>query len=223
MEETTPFSPTSSFSYQIKVRHIPIKRSFDIIFSLCALVLASPLLLFITVLVLISSPGNIIYSQVRIGRGGRSFRMYKFRTMYQDASARLEEYLEKNPLLRREWEENFKLKNDPRVTPIGKFLRLTSMDELPQFINVLKGDLSVVGPRPVVKEEIDRFYGPIAHKVLSVRPGITGLWQVSGRSHLTYSDRVALDEKYVENQSMFLDLKLIIKTVPAILLSRGAY
>jgi exopolysaccharide production protein ExoY len=222
MEETTSIAFTS-FSTNVQVRHIPIKRCFDILFSFCALIVTSPLLLLIMLLISITSKGKAIYRQTRVGRGGKSFSMYKFRTMYVDGQHRLEEYLKTNPSAIKDWEEKRKLKDDPRVTPLGRFLRITSVDELPQFINVLMGDLSVVGPRPVPKEELERFYGPIAPKVLSVRPGITGHWQVSGRSCLNYQERVALDEEYIDRQSFFFDMYLIIKTIPAMILGRGAY
>ena len=144
--------------------------------------------------------------------------------MYADADKRLAELLARNSDLKKEWEATYKLKYDPRVTPFGLFLRKTSLDELPQFWNVLKGDLSVVGPRPVVKEEIDKYYSIKAYKILSIRSGLTGPWQVSGRSDISsYAQRIKLDEYYVDNQSFIMDLKLIAKTVPAMLLSRGAY
>lgn len=208
----------------ISVKHLPIKRIFDILFSLTVLILFSPLFLMIALAIFITSPGNIIYSHQRIGRGGKPFPCYKFRTMYQDADLRLKEILEKNPVLKEEWEKTYKLKNDPRITPIGAFLRKTSMDELPQFWNVLKGDLSVVGPRPVVEEEINKYFGHKALKILSMRPGLTGPWQVSGRSDITcYKKRIELDEFYIEKQSFFFDVVLIAKTIPAIIQSKGAY
>jgi undecaprenyl-phosphate galactose phosphotransferase len=171
----------------------------------------------------LTSKGKAIYSHERIGRGGKPFNCYKFRTMYRNADQRLQEILESDPQLREEWQKSFKLKNDPRITPIGKILRKTSFDELPQFWNVLKGDLSIVGPRPVVKEEINQYFGVKAYKILSVRPGITGLWQVSGRSDTSYETRIHLDEKYVDNHSLLLDLKLVLKTIPCMVRSKGAY
>jgi undecaprenyl-phosphate galactose phosphotransferase len=186
--------------------------------------LASPIFLLIAFLIILTSPGKIIYSHERIGRGGKPFCCYKFRTMYIDADRRLKEILNSDPLLRKEWEQNYKLKNDPRITFFGAFLRKTSLDELPQFWNVLKGDLSVVGPRPVVKDEIEKFYHVKAYKILSIRPGLTGVWQVSGRSDISsYEKRVEMDEYYVDNQSFLMDLKLICKTLPAMLASKGAY
>jgi undecaprenyl-phosphate galactose phosphotransferase len=143
--------------------------------------------------------------------------------MRKDADIRLKALLEQNPALRKEWEETRKLKNDPRTTSVGRFLRKTSLDELPQFWNVLIGDLSVVGPRPVVQAEITKYYGLKGSKILSVRPGLTCLWQVSGRNDTSYENRVRLDEEYIENQSMSMDVKLILKTIPAMIFTKGAY
>lgn len=215
-----PFNPEIDY----KIKHIPLKRAFDILFSLLCLLIGAPVFLFIILLIFFTSPGKIFYAHARIGRGGKPFRCYKFRTMYADANQKLEEILESDPTLREEWERTYKLKNDPRVTPFGSFLRKTSLDELPQFWNVLKGDLSVVGPRPVVKEEVEKFFGVKSYKILSIRPGLTGLWQVLGRSDIDcYQTRIQLDEYYVDHHSFFLDLKLIAKTIPAMLFSKGAY
>lgn len=206
------------------IKHIPVKRVFDIIFSLSAIVIFFPFFFLIALLIFCSSPGKIIYTHTRIGRGGKPFKCYKFRSMYLNADKKLQEILETDPQLKEEWEKNFKLKNDPRILPIGQLLRKTSLDELPQFWNVLKGDLSVVGPRPVVKEEIEKFFGNKASKILSVRPGLTGPWQVSGRSNINcYNKRIELDEFYIDNQSFWLDVKLVAKTIPVMLLSKGAY
>jgi exopolysaccharide production protein ExoY len=211
------------FPLNCHVKHMPLKRSFDIFFSTLVLTLLSPLFFLIAIAVKLSSKGPIFYGHLRVGRGGKKFRCFKFRSMYMDADHRLKEILANDPALRHEWETTHKLKNDPRVTPIGAFLRKTSMDELPQFWNVLRGDLSVVGPRPVVELEIIKFLGPKASKILSIRPGLTCFWQVSGRTDTTYDHRVALDEKYVDNRSLAVDIKLIAKTIPAIFSSRGAY
>lgn len=208
----------------IMIRHSPLKRCFDIAFSLACFVTGAPAFLLISLLIFLTSPGKIIYSHQRIGRGGIPFRCYKFRSMHSNADERLNEILKTDPIRREEWYKNYKLKDDPRITRLGAFLRKTSLDELPQFWNVLKGDLSVVGPRPVVKDEITRYYHDKAHKILSIRPGLTGLWQVSGRSDVsTYQQRIAMDEYYVDNQSFLLDLKLIAKTIPAIIFTKGAY
>lgn len=205
------------------VKHIPIKRIFDIAFSLSAILVLSPLFVLIAMGIWCCSSGKVIYSQKRIGRGGILFRCYKFRTMYPDADMRLHEILENDPAKRKEWDETHKLKDDPRVTPIGIFLRKTSLDELPQFWNVLKGDLSVVGPRPVTQQEIAKHFGESANKILSLRPGITGLWQISGRSDISYPKRIALDEHYIYHRSFLLDMKIIALTIPRIISRKGAY
>lgn len=206
-----------------KVKHIFIKRVFDLSFSLLALFFLSPLLLLIAVLIKLTSKGPILFQQERIGRGGKPFICYKFRTMYADAEFRLSDLLNSCSLLKKEWEDCRKLKNDPRITTLGLLLRKTSLDELPQFFNVLKGDLSVVGPRPVVKDEIISYFGEKAYKILSIRPGITGIWQVSGRNDTSYDERIAMDEKYVDTRTFLLDLKLIIKTVYKVFNPSGAY
>lgn len=223
MEEAMSTSRSPLESLGVEVKHIPIKRLFDLLFSLLVLVLGSPLFLFIALAIFFSSPGKVIYAQQRIGRGGKPFRCYKFRTMYADADARLHELLAQDPELRQEWEATRKLKKDPRVTPFGKLLRKSSLDEIPQFWNVLKGDLSVVGPRPVQKDEIERYFGEKAVKILKMRPGITGNWQVHGRSDTCYQRRICLDEEYIDNHSLYWDLKLIAKTIPCLILMRGAY
>jgi len=207
----------------IDVKHRPVKRFFDILFSLLILILGTPFFLLLAIAIKLTSRGPVFYKQERVGRGGKLFRCYKFRTMVPDAEACRQRLVEANPELHDEWSRNRKLKNDPRITLLGAFLRKTSLDELPQFWNVLKGDLSVVGPRPVVVDEVIEHFGSKAEKILSVRPGITGLWQVSGRSNITYPKRLQLDEQYVDDFSMILDLKLIARTIPAILFPDGAY
>lgn len=208
---------------QCRIKRVPVKRAFDILFSITALLMCTPIFLAIALAIGLSSRGKIIYSHQRIGRGGKPFRCYKFRTMYADADNRLNELLAGNPILQQEWLQKRKLTRDPRVTCVGKFLRKTSLDELPQFWNVLKGDLSIVGPRPVVREEVINFLGPKAEKILSVRPGLTCIWQVSGRSDTSYSTRIQLDEEYIDSHSLLLDLKLILKTIPRMISSKGAY
>lgn len=221
MRESQTLELDHSFSCEIK--HIPIKRLFDIFFSILALIACTPIFLFIGIFLFFQSPGKMIYSHQRIGRGGKPFKCYKFRTMRPNADRILKDILEKNPELKEEWERTYKLKVDPRITRIGSFLRKTSLDELPQFWNVLKGDLSVVGPRPVVKEEVEKYLGVKASKILSIRPGLTCLWQVTERSHATnYSKRIELDECYIDKQNFLLDLTLIIKTIPAMIFSKGA-
>ncbi len=201
-----------------------IKRSFDIVFSFVALVLAFPILLILSVLIVVESPGWPIYKARRVGKGGKEFYCYKLRSMYKDADNRLKEILEKDPAKREEWEKYRKLKDDPRVTRIGRIIRKLSLDELPQFFNVLKGEMSVVGPRAVTREEIDKYYreeGKYYYYLVS--PGITGLWQVSGRNEKDYDFRVKTDIWYVENWSFWLDIVIILKTIPAVIRSEGAY
>ena len=167
-------------------------------------------------------PGPVIFKHMRVGKNGKSFPCYKFRSMCVDAKQMLEKYLRENPEARMEWERDFKLKNDPRVTPIGEFLRRTSLDELPQIFNVLKGEMSLVGPRPIVQEEVPR-YGKHIKKYYSVKPGITGLWQVSGRSDISYPERVALDVEYVVNRNLLKDIQILIKTFDVVFRKKGAY
>ena len=208
---------------KFRIKHRPIKRTFDLLFSFLMLLVFFPVFLIIAIAIRLTSKGSPVYTHQRIGRGGKPFLCYKFRTMYADADERLARLLDENPKLQKEWQQTRKLKDDPRITPIGRFLRKTSLDEFPQFCNVIRGDLSVVGPRPVVNEEIVNYYGEKAFKILSMRPGLTCLWQVSGRNDVSYSKRVELDEQYIDNHSLLLDLNLILKTVPTIILSKGAY
>ncbi len=165
--------------------------------------------------------GPILFGHYRVGRDGKLFRCLKYRTMRMDAQAMLNELLERDVVARAEWERDCKLTNDPRVTPIGDFLRRTSLDELPQLFNVLRGEMSLVGPRPITVQELTK-YGHVRWHYLSVRPGITGLWQVSGRSDTTYDQRVDLDRRYVEVRSPWLDILLLMKTVKVVLLRDGA-
>ncbi len=202
------------------------KRLFDLVFSMTFVTIFSPVYLVLALLIKLGSKGPIFYIGKRLGKEGKHVTIYKFRTMYLDAEKRLEDMLKYNPKMREEWEIYQKFQNDPRCTPIGKFLRKTSLDEFPQFFNVLKGDLSVVGPRPHYIEELEgEGNSPLkkyAQFVLAVKPGITGLWQISGRSHLSYEDRVELDSLYYKKQSFFYDLMVVLKTIPLVLISRGA-
>ena len=178
----------------------------------------------IAVAIKLTDGGPVFFRHERVGYRGKKFKVLKFRSMYVDAEERLKEILSKDPEAKREWERTFKLKNDPRVTPIGKFLRKTSLDELPQFFNVLKGDMSVVGPRPVVEDELKKFYRDKAVLYKSVKPGMTGYWQVEGRSDVdNYEERVRMDEWYIQNQSLLLDLKIILKTIKVMFTGKGAY
>jgi lipopolysaccharide/colanic/teichoic acid biosynthesis glycosyltransferase len=201
-----------------------LKRAGDVFFALTVLMIGFPLLVLIALVVKFTSKGSIFYSQRRIGRGYKGFGCLKFRTMRKGADQILRDILERDPLLRDEYQRDFKLKNDPRITPIGRFLRRTSLDELPQLLNILKGQMSVVGPRPIVWDELER-YGRQMDVVLSVRPGLTGLWQVSGRNNLPYETRVKLDLYYVRHRTFWLDLRIILRTIGVVLLpmDRGAY
>ena len=201
-----------------------LKRIGDIVFSLIVLTLGSPIFILIGILVKLSSPGSVFYIQKRVGRNYREFGCIKFRTMYKDADDLLPNLLEKYPLMRKEFEKDFKLRQDPRITKLGRFLRRSSLDELPQFFNVLKGEMSVVGPRPIVSNEIIK-YSLFMEEVISVRPGLTGLWQVSGRNNLSYKKRVELDLLYARNRNFLLDLEIIILTIGVLLfpMDRGAF
>jgi Undecaprenyl-phosphate galactose phosphotransferase WbaP len=200
------------------------KRPFDLAFSIFAIIITLPIMVPIAIIIKLTDKGSIFYGHERVGYKGKKFKVLKFRSMYMDADRRLKEILENDPKAKEEWEKTFKLKKDPRITPIGKFLRKTSLDELPQFFNVLKGDMSVVGPRPVVEEELKKYYKDKAKYYLSVKPGITGYWQVEGRSDIeNYGERVKMDVWYVKNQSFLLDLKIILKTIWVMLTGKGAY
>ena len=198
------------------------KRIFDLILTIIGGILISPILLILAVVVGADNKGRIIFAHRRVGRKGKPFPCYKFQTMVPNAQERLEEYLAKNPEARKEWEESFKLTNDPRVTKLGAFLRKTSLDELPQLWNVLMGDMSLVGPRPIVAKEV-KFYGENIEEYYMVPPGITGMWQVNGRSDTTYEERVGMDTWYVRNWSVWIDLVYLFKTVKAVFTGKGAY
>ena len=203
-------------------RRMCMKRCIDFLLTILCGSIAFPLMLVLAVAVRCDSRGPILFRQRRIGRNGKHFSVYKFRTMAANAAELLEEHLAANPDARREWEETQKLKDDPRITRVGRFLRKTSLDELPQLINVLKGEMSLVGPRPIVDAEIAR-YGHDYELYTRVQPGITGLWQVSGRNDLSYAERVWLDRHYVCNWSVWLDILIIARTVPEVLHCSGAY
>jgi len=176
----------------------------------------------IAVLVKLTSKGPVFYRAKRLGRGGREIEIFKFRTMYSGSDQNLKHLLEERADLKQEWEEHFKLIHDPRITPLGRLLRKTSLDEVPQLINVLKGDMNLVGPRPIVKDEVP-LYGKHYEEIFSVKPGISGMWQVSGRNETSYEERVLLETYYVKNWSVWLDIYILIKTVLEVILGRGAY
>ncbi|MBS6392526.1 MAG: undecaprenyl-phosphate galactose phosphotransferase WbaP [Veillonella sp.] len=199
-----------------------MKRIFDIVATVCGGILILPILAIVAILIYLDSPGPIVFGHKRVGQDGKEFPCYKFRSMVPNAQEALEIYLKENPAAREEWERDFKLKDDPRVTRIGKFLRKTSLDELPQLWNVLIGDMSLVGPRPIVRDEIVK-YGDYINDFYLVPPGITGVWQVSGRSDTTYEERVLMDSWYVHNWSVWIDIVYLLKTVLAVVKSKGAY
>ncbi|MEB3830458.1 sugar transferase [Phormidium sp. CCY1219] len=201
-----------------------VKRLFDVLFSLCVLILFSPVYVILGLLIYISSPGPIFYLQERVGKNHKKFGCIKFRTMVQNADEILLDLMETSPNLREEFEDSFKLKHDPRITWIGHFLRITSLDEFPQFWNVLRGEMSVVGPRPLVVEELPK-YGRHIDKVLTIKPGITGLWQVSGRNDIPYHRRIQIDVYYVNFQNFWMDMWIILKTLKVVLFPKdnGAY
>jgi lipopolysaccharide/colanic/teichoic acid biosynthesis glycosyltransferase len=199
-----------------------VKRSLDILGAGTLLLLLLPAMLAIALIVR-RDGGPILFRHARVGLGGRQFPCLKFRSMVVDAEKRMAELLAADPAAAEEWATRRKLPRDPRITRIGGFLRRTSLDELPQLLNVLRGEMSLVGPRPVVREELDLHYSPAAAAAYcEVRPGITGLWQISGRSDTTYAERVTLDTRYVRTWSVLLDLRILLKTIPAVLERRGA-
>jgi Undecaprenyl-phosphate galactose phosphotransferase WbaP len=197
------------------------KRAFDIVGAVLLAVLFSPLILVIVLFIRIEGQ-PVLFWHKRVGRNGRSFHCVKFRTMVRDAEHVLRRLLTERPELRDEWTKNFKLYDDPRITKTGRVLRFTSLDELPQLWNVLRGEMSLVGPRPIVRAELLR-YGRNAAKYLAVKPGLTGLWQVKGRSNTTYRRRVAMDKFYIQNQSLLLDIYILAATPAAVLRRNGAY
>lgn len=204
-----------------KVLYKVIKRTFDIVVSLVGCIFLLPIIIIVKISYIISKDYNsIFYTQTRIGKNGKEFKLYKFRSMIPNADKVLKKLL-KNPIYKDEWERNQKLENDPRITKMGKILRKTSLDELPQLINVLKGDMSMIGPRPLVKGELDAHHGN--HAIYeSVRPGISGWWAVNGRSATTYEKRLELEYYYCENCSLILDIKCFFMTITTVLHKKGA-
>lgn len=197
------------------------KRIVDLVVSFLVLLLAAPGMILIALLIKVTDPGPVLFKQVRVGLNGRQFRCLKFRTMAVDADRIFADHLQRNPAAREEWEQKQKLADDPRVTRLGRWLRRTSLDELPQIFNVLAGDMSLVGPRPILAAEMAR-YGDKLGLYLSVRPGLTGLWQVSGRSQCSYPERVELDARYVIEWRLTTDLLILLRTVPAVVRQRGS-
>ena len=215
----------NTIQFRMLVWHITIrfslafKRLMDIVLAILAFVLCSPIFLLTAFLVKVTSPGPIIFSQVRVGKFGRHFKFYKFRSMYIDAEARKAELMKHN-----ESKDGviFKMKHDPRITPVGRFIRKFSIDELPQLFNVILGDMSLVGPRPPLPSEV-RTYTLEERKRLNITPGITCLWQVSGRSELPFKQQMALDKEYIASRSAWKDFLILLKTIPAILTGKGAW
>ena len=199
----------------------PAKLALDKVGALVAIVLLAPVMAGIALVLRLSGGGPVLFAHRRVGAGGELFNCLKFRTMYREADIMLKEVLETDPIARKEWEQNHKLDADHRVTPLGRFLRKTSLDELPQFFNVLRGDMSLVGPRPVTLAEA-KHYGEHFDAVFSVRPGVTGLWQVCGRSATTYAERVAMDLSYLRRASILQDLRIMVQTPLAVVSRRGA-
>lgn len=206
-----------------KVLYKVVKRLIDVLGGLvgCVLLIPITVAVYIARKVLKEDDGPLFYEHLRYGKDGKKFRIYKFRSMCIDADKKLKEYLEQNEEARIEFEENHKLKDDPRITKLGDFLRKTSLDELPQMINILKGEMSFIGPRPIVDDEIEK-YGKNKNKFLSVKPGLTGYWAANGRSDVTYAERINLELYYVDNMSLWLDIKIFFKTIYSVLKREGA-
>ena len=198
--------------------YLAIKRLIDIIGSLIGIILLSPIYIIIAILIKFDSPGKIVFGHTRKGKGGKDIKVYKFRTMYSNANEIFESFTSEQ---KEEYYKNFKLDNDPRVTKLGGFLRKTSLDELPQLFNILKGDMTIIGPRPIVEKEISK-YGDKAEKLFSVVPGLAGYWQANGRSDTTYEERVEMDMYYIDNMSFYLDVKILFQTAISVLKGEGA-
>lgn len=199
-----------------------LKRLIDLFIAAMLLLLTLPLAAAITLAIALETRGPVLFRHIRAGRGNSRFRLLKFRSMVRDADTVLARHLDAHPELRREWLERHKLKDDPRVTRVGRVLRRFTLDELPQLINVLRGEMSMVGPRPIVEEEIPR-YADVFPLYTRVAPGLTGLWQVSDRSQTSYRERIALDRKYLEHRTLGMDLLVLLKTIRVVLFGRGAY
>lgn len=205
---------------RVNTTYLASKRIVDIIGAVLGIVVLSPLFLFIVIAIKLEDPaGPIFYAHNRLGKGGKNIPVYKFRSMYQNADKMVESFTEEQ---KKEYAETFKLKDDPRITKIGKFIRKTSLDELPQLFNILKGEMSIVGPRPIVKAELIKYRGQES-LLLSVKPGLTGMWQAMGRSDTTYEERVRMDIEYINNRSFLFDIKIILYTIRSVIQGRGAY
>ena len=216
---TASTEPTPRMSIVARIA----KRSFDWISVVVILALFWWAILLVAIGVKLSSPGPVIYGHTRIGRNGREFKCYKFRSMVVNSDQVLRDLLASDPEASAEWHRDFKLKNDPRITRIGRLIRKTSFDEFPQLINVMRGEMSIVGPRPVVLKELEHYYGVVRRHYESVRPGLTGLWQVSGRNDMGYDQRVELDRQYVNTWNVFSDFMIVMRTVGVMFARKGAY
>lgn len=201
-----------------KINYMSVKRVFDLVISTIGLIILSPIFLILAIIVKLDSKGSVFFAHTRYGKNGKKFKMYKFRTMYENAQDMINDF---TPEQMKEWKENFKLQDDPRITKVGKFLRKTSLDELPQIVNIIKGDLSIIGPRPVIEEELEK-YGENKEKFLSVTPGLTGYWQANGRSSTTYEQRMEMELYYIDHISPKLDFKIFFKTIESVIKKEGA-
>lgn len=213
--ETTYQADTGNGIYKF------VKRAFDFIVALVAIVAISPLLLIISAIVYLGDPGSVIYGQLRIGKNGKAFKMWKFRSMYKNADKMIDQLTDEQ---RQQYITEFKIDNDPRITPVGNFLRKTSLDELPQLFNVLCNDMSLVGPRPLIESEIQTYYADMFDTLLSVKPGVTGYWQAYARNNATYQSgqRQQMEMYYVNHASIMLDIKILFRTVASVLRRDGA-
>lgn len=216
--DTSKAAASNTHSVKPKPIYDFVKRVFDIVCSLIGLIVLSPVFIIISILIKTTSEGPVFFAHKRVGKGGKTIKIYKFRSMVTNAEELIKQF---TPEQKAEYEKNFKLENDPRVTKVGKFMRKTSLDELPQLINILKGDISIVGPRPVMDVET-KIYGNYRNMLLSVKPGLTGFWAANGRSHTTYTRRRAMEIYYVKNRSVLLDLKIIFKTFISVFKRDGA-
>ena len=201
-----------------KINYMSVKRVFDLVISTIGLIILSPIFLILAIIVKLDSKGPVFFAHTRYGKNGKKFKMYKFRTMYENAQDMINDF---TPEQMKEWKENFKLQDDPRITKVGKFLRKTSLDELPKIVNIIKGDLSIIGPRPVIEEELEK-YGENKEKFLSVTPGLTGYWQANGRSSTTYEQRMEMELYYIDHISPKLDFKIFFKTIESVIKKEGA-
>jgi len=218
LEPKVEYSNLSINVKEEKIVYKILKRTVDIIGSLSGLIILSPIFLILSIVVKADSPGPIFFAHKRLGYNGNLIRIYKFRTMVINAEELLNNL---SPEQKEEFAKNFKLESDPRITKVGNFLRKSSLDELPQLLNILKGELSIVGPRPIVEKELKN-YGIYGEKLLSVKPGLTGNWQANGRSDTTYEEKVEMDMQYIDNRSIFMDIKIIFKTFSAVIKKQEA-